>query len=150
MQLTRYTDYAFRTLIYLNHSSGRLVTISEIAEAYGISRNHLVKVVHALGRHGFIETFRGKHGGLRLGREPASIRLDEVVRHMEDRLEPVNCDTPPCPIREYCQLRGITHEAMDAFLTTLSGYSLADLAGDDRTTLPWPAPSDQDDDARAS
>lgn len=150
MQLTRYTDYAFRTLFYLNHCSERLVTINEIAEAYGISRNHLVKVVHALGRLGFIETFRGKRGGIRLGRAPEAIHLDEVVRHMEDRLEPVNCDTPPCPIREYCRLRDITHEAMDAFLATLAGYTLADITGDTRDPLPWPVVSNGDDDARAS
>lgn len=147
MQLTRYTDYAFRTLLYLNHSSERLVTISEIAEAYGISRNHLVKVVHALGRLGFIETYRGKRGGIRLGRAPEAIHLDEVVRHMEDRLEPVNCDTPPCPIRELCQLRGATHAAMDAFLATLASYTLADIAQD---PLPWPALADGEDDAKVS
>lgn len=86
MRLTLYTDYAFRSLIYLETQKDRLVSIGEIARVYGISENHLVKVVHRLGRHGFIKTLRGRNGGLRLGKNSEDIYLGDIVRCTEDDL----------------------------------------------------------------
>ena len=92
MQLTRFTDYALRTLTFLAVQPGdRLSTITEVADTFGISRNHVVKIVHQLGIKGYIETVRGKHGGIRLGRSAVSINLRDVVMDMEHVLCPVDC-----------------------------------------------------------
>lgn len=129
MQLTRYTDYSLRVLMYLAVHTDRLVTISEISDAYGISRNHLVKVVHELGNLGFVRTQRGKQGGMELGRPAGAINVGDVVRHTEKTLTVVNCSDPPCPIRSACDLRNVLFEARDAFLAVLDNYTLHDLTG---------------------
>ena len=125
MQLTRYTDYAVRVLIHLALHRDRRVTITEVADAYAISRNHLVKVVHALGQNGFVDTFRGKRGGLRLAREPEAITLDAVITRLEERLHPADCQD--CPIQGACVFETALDPAMAAFLETLAGYTVADL-----------------------
>lgn len=131
MQLTVYTDYSLRVLIYLGIHRHRLATISEIAAAYGgISRNHLVKVVHNLSIHGFIRTSRGKGGGLMLAFEPDAINIGDVVRHTEVNYNLVECfDTTRnrCPITPACRLKGALHEALSAFMKVLDGYTLADV-----------------------
>ncbi|HEX6979055.1 MAG TPA: Rrf2 family transcriptional regulator [Alphaproteobacteria bacterium] len=129
MRLTRYTDYALRTLMFLGLAEGRLSSIRDIAERYGISENHLMKVVHQLGLLGFIETIRGRNGGLRLARPPGQIRLGDVVRRTEEDLELVECFGPAteCRITESCVLRGILGEALAAFLAVLDRYTLQDL-----------------------
>lgn len=132
MQLTRHTDFSFRVLIYAALHPDRLVTIGEMAEVYGISRNHLVKVVHEMGRHGFIETHRGKGGGLRLARPPGAIGLGEVVRAMEEKLEIIDCGATGCPILPACNLRDVLYEARDAFLRALGNYTLEDIIQDKR------------------
>lgn len=132
MQLTRHTDYAFRVLIYAAVNPERLVTISEMAEAYDISRNHLVKVVHEMGQLGFIDTQRGKGGGLRLARPPEEIGLADVVRAMEEKLEIIDCGATGCPILPACALRDVLYEARDAFLQSLAQYTLADIIRDRR------------------
>lgn len=129
MQLTRYTDYSLRVLMYLAVHTGRLVTISEISDAYDISRNHLVKVVHELGGLGYLRTRRGKQGGIELARAASEINIGDVVRHTEKTLAVVNCHEPPCPIRSACNLQRILFEARDAFLAVLDQYTLHDLAG---------------------
>lgn len=134
MQLTRYTDYSLRVLLYLAVHADRLVTISEISDAYGISRNHLVKVVHELGGLGFVHTQRGKSGGMKLARPAASINIGDVVRHTEKTLAVVNCSEPPCPIRPACDLRGVLFQARDAFLSVLDQHSLQDLTARDSGT----------------
>lgn len=134
MQLTRYTDYSLRTLLYLAVHTDRLVTISEISGAYGISRNHLVKVVHELGGLGYVHTQRGKLGGMKLARPAADINLGDVVRHTEKTLAVVNCSEPVCPIRPACDLRGVLFQARDAFLSVLDQHSLADLTQQERST----------------
>jgi Rrf2 family nitric oxide-sensitive transcriptional repressor len=129
MQLTRYTDYALRTVIYLGVVK-RSATISEIAERYGISRNHLVKVVHHLGRIGYLETTRGKSGGLKLALPPAEINLGSFVRDLEPNFDIVECfnaATDTCPITPACRLKNILGEALEAFLSVLNSYTLADL-----------------------
>jgi Rrf2 family nitric oxide-sensitive transcriptional repressor len=130
MRLTVYTDYSLRTLMYLAVHSDPMPTIGEIASSFRISRNHLMKVAYELGQAGFIETVRGKHGGLRLARPAAEIRLGEVVRRTEPDLALVPCFEPQntsCVLTPECRLRGALYEAQQAFLQVLDRYSLADL-----------------------
>lgn len=130
MRLTVYTDFSLRVLMYLAVSPERRPTIAEIAASYGVSKNHLMKVVHQLGVGGYIETVRGKNGGLRLARAPHEIGLGEVVRRTEPDMALVPCFHPvdaPCVIAPACRLRRALHDARGAFLEVLDGYTLADL-----------------------
>jgi Rrf2 family nitric oxide-sensitive transcriptional repressor len=130
MRLTVYTDYALRVLMYVALHPERLPTIGEIASSYGISRNHLMKVVYELGLASYVVTVRGKNGGLRLARAPQDIVLGEVVRRTEPDMALVPCFEPtraPCAITPACILRRALHEARSAFLEVLDGYTLADL-----------------------
>jgi Rrf2 family nitric oxide-sensitive transcriptional repressor len=126
MKLTRYSDYALRVLTYLASHDDRLASIREIAERYRISENHLMKVVHDLGRAGFILTSRGRGGGLRLARPANEIMLGEVVRHTEDGFDLVDCGS--CLIAPACGATGVLKEATRAFLAVLDRYTLADVA----------------------
>ncbi|KPV39413.1 hypothetical protein AN478_09550 [Thiohalorhabdus denitrificans] len=127
MRLTRHTDYALRVLMYLGARDNRLATITEVAEVYKISRNHLVKVVNVLGREGYLQTVRGKGGGIRLGMPPEQIVVGSVVRTMEEHLDIIDCVGTECPIIAPCRLRTALGEARDAFMAVLDGYTLADL-----------------------
>lgn len=127
MQLTRYTDYGLRILIYLGLHPGQRVTVMEIAEAFRANRHHLLKVVQRLGALGFIHTLRGKGGGLMLAGAPEHINVGQVVRGMEGTLDVINCGQPACPILSSCRLRTAMNEARDAFLKVLDGYTLACL-----------------------
>lgn len=126
MQLTRYTDFSLRVLMYLAVHPDRLSTITEISQAYDISRNHLVKVVHELGGLGYIYTQRGKQGGIRLARASDDINVGSVVRHVE-KINIVNCSEPRCPILPACNLKHALDRARDAFLEELDRYTLTDL-----------------------
>ena len=131
MRLTVYTDFSLRVLIYLALNGDELGTIAEIAKAYRISKNHLMKVAHQLGRAGYIETVRGKGGGLRLARRPEEIMIGEVVRRTECGSSLVPCFSPSdadCAIYPRCVLRGALAKAQNAFLAALDEYSLADFA----------------------
>lgn len=131
MRLTTYTDYGLRLLMYVALKDGELATIQEAADAYGISKNHLMKVAYHLGLHGYLETVRGRGGGLRLARAPDRIVLGEVVRRMEDDFAMVECFAPrenTCCIARACRLKGILGEALRAYLAVLDKYTLADLA----------------------
>lgn len=138
MRMTVYTDYALRTLLYLGVHADRRVSIREVAEAYGISENHLVKVIHHLGRGGFVDTLRGRNGGLMLGRAPEDICIGDVVRHTEEDMALVACMAPSVPgekrqagawclLAGGCHLRGVLGEAMGAFMAVLDRQTLADL-----------------------
>jgi len=130
MRLTHYTDFSLRVLTYLGLRPDRLVTINEIAGAYGISRNHLMKVVQHLGQIGVIETVRGRSGGIRLARSPDLIGIGDVVRRMEDDFQIVACfgeGDGGCVIAPACRLAGVLDRALKAFLEVLDGYTLADL-----------------------
>ncbi|MBV8653810.1 MAG: Rrf2 family transcriptional regulator [Alphaproteobacteria bacterium] len=137
MHLTLWTDYALRTLIYVGAKGGRLSTIAEIAESFGVSRTHLMKVVNQLGQQGYIETARGKGGGIRLARPPAEIGVGALVRDTEEDLAVMGCLSESrtetgtsagfCRIEGCCVLRQALREATQAFLKTLDGYTLADL-----------------------
>lgn len=129
MKLTLHTDYALRVLMYLGVRDEGRATITEIASSYGISRNHIMKVVYELGRLGYIETARGKHGGIRLGRAPKEINVGDVVHHMESGFELVECFGPrnTCCLAPVCVLREALGEALQTFIATLDRYTLADL-----------------------
>ena len=131
MRLTSYTDYGLRLLIYVALKGDDLATIQEVADAYAISKNHLMKVAYHLGLYGFLETVRGRGGGLRLAQAPENIRLGDVVRRMEDDFALVECFEPSnaCRITRACRLKGILGEALEAYLSVLDRYSLADLMG---------------------
>ena len=126
MRLTRYTDYAMRVLLYLGaQPPGGLSSISAIARAYDISQNHLMKVVSDLVQAGYVESVRGRFGGVRLARVCSDINIGEVVRHTEDGFELVDCG--PCVIAPACGLTGALAEALAAFMAVLDGYTLEDL-----------------------
>ncbi|WP_176593528.1 Rrf2 family transcriptional regulator [Sphingobium sp. EM0848] len=125
MKLTLFTDYSMRVLLYLAARPDRLSSIAEVAQAYDISQNHLMKVVNDLARAGYIESLRGRGGGIRLGRKPAEINLGELVRHTEGGFDLVDCGN--CVIAPACRLTGVLKEALDAFLAVLDRYTLADL-----------------------
>ena len=130
MQLSLHADYALRVLIYLGTHRERLVPTSEISEAYGISKNHLVRVVQTLAENEYVSVQLGRSGGLCLKREPAEIRLGEVIRHAEPNMRLVECfeaATNTCPIASACTLKRMLKEALDRFVATLDQYTLADV-----------------------
>lgn len=130
MQLTLYTDYALRTLIALGLNPGGKLTVTDVSKAYGISRHHLVKVVARLAESGFVDTARGKGGGMRLARAPREICIGDVVRDMEAELGVVECLTQGgghCVIAPACKLKGLLHEATGAFLESLDRHTLEDV-----------------------
>lgn len=130
MRLTVYTDYSLRVLMYIALHPERRPTISEVASSYGISRSHIMKVVHQLGVAGYIVTVRGQNGGMRLARPPQEISLGEVVRRTEPDMALVPCFDPinaACVITPACKLRRALQQARSAFLAVLDDYSLADL-----------------------
>ena len=130
MQLTRYTDYSLRVLLYLAVCPEG-ATISEVAERYSISRNHLMRIVHELGRRGWIVTERGRGGGIRLAEETASLRLGDAIRQLEpnfDIVEYFSADHNACVITPVCELKNVLWRAKEAFLSTLDEYTLGELA----------------------
>ena len=130
MQLTLYTDYSLRVLVYLGLKDEGLSTITEISDNYEISRNHLVKVVHNLSNNGFIHTVRGKGGGMRLAFKPDEINIGTVVRATENNFNIVECfdrENSGCPITSVCALKGALKEASRNFISVLDRYTLADV-----------------------
>lgn len=129
VRLTLYTDYALRVLIYLGSRGEALATIREVADCYGISRHHLTKICQDLQQRGYVETVRGKHGGIRLARRPRDIVVGRVVREMENDLDVAECfgKADSCIIARACRLQDALREAIDAFTATLDGYTLADM-----------------------
>ena len=138
MRLTLMTDYALRLLIHVGQHPDRLCTIAEVAGAYGISEAHLMKITHQLGQAGFIETVRGKGGGMRLAAPPAKIGLGTVVRRLEPDFALVECLAADnrCVLTGRCRLAGILSDGLDGFLSHLGRYTLADLLPD---AVPVPA-----------
>jgi len=138
MRLTTMTDYALRLLMYVAQRPERLCTIAEVAQAHGISEAHLMKVTHQLGQRGWLETVRGKGGGIRLARQPAQVNLGAVVRSMEPDFDLVECFATgdQCVLTGYCRLAGVLGGALRDFMAHLDGYTLADLLPG--TDLPLP------------
>lgn len=131
MQLTRFTDYSLRTLICLGLHQDRLMTIEEISDYYGISQAHLMKIVHHLGMRGYIETVRGRGGGIRLARRPELVSVGEVIRDTEENIHIAECfgDDTSCRLLPSCVLKSAFAEARKNFLATLDRYLLSDLIG---------------------
>ena len=129
MRLTAFSDYALRVLMYAAAADDCLVTVGETAKAYGISRTHLMKVVNALTRAGYIKGVRGRSGGFTLAKPPESINLGDVVRATESDFALVECFAPgsQCIITNCCRLPQVLNEALNAFIATLDRYNLADL-----------------------
>ena len=130
MQLSYHADYACRVLIYLAVAESDRSSIADIATAYKISENHLVKVVHRLGKLGYVETIRGRGGGIKLAKEPNAVNIGTVIRDMEPNFTVVECFSPStntCPIAGACGLKTALAAAMTAFLQTLDSYSLDDV-----------------------
>lgn len=129
MRLTFLSDYSLRVLMYLGARPEGLATIKEISLAYGISENHLMKVVHRLAQHGFVETLRGRGGGLRLGKPADAMTLGEILRVTEEDFELVECfgteDT--CRISKVCRLKRVLRRALDAYLEELDAWTVADI-----------------------
>jgi len=137
LRLTAFTDYSFRVLVYLGLQEDRLATIQEIAERYGISKNHLMKIVRLLGKQGLIQTVRGKNGGIHLACPAKEIRIGKVVRQVEENLAIVQCLEPlseRCQIDGACALKGYFAEATETFLSALDRYTLEDVL-DNRSSL---------------
>lgn len=129
MKLTRFTDYSLRVLVYLALRENKRVTIREISEAYGISRNHLMKVVSLLARLGYLDARRGPGGGIALSRPANEIVVADVVRDMEDDMNLVECfcQDGSCIIKPVCELKTVLCQALGAYLDTLKDYTLSDL-----------------------
>lgn len=132
MHLTRYTDYSLRVLMYVALKGDEISTISEIAISYGISKNHLMKVVQALNSNGYLIAVRGKNGGLRLNGSPDKINVGTLVRETEQAQTLVDCfpGGGGCAITPACHLKVVLAEALEAFFKTLDNYTLADLLPD--------------------
>jgi Rrf2 family transcriptional regulator, nitric oxide-sensitive transcriptional repressor len=135
MRLTLWTDYALRALIYVGAKNGAPSTIAEIAESFGVSRTHLMKIVNRLAQQGYLDTVRGRGGGIRLARAAAAISVGAVVRDTEQEIAVMGClsETGFCRIEGCCVLRRALREATRAFLAVLDDYSLADLLAPGRT-----------------
>ncbi|MDT3705662.1 MAG: Rrf2 family transcriptional regulator [Thiobacillus sp.] len=134
MQLTKFTDYSLRVLIYLAHlpEGKALATIADISRDYEIPATHLMKVVHRLGQRGYIVTVRGKGGGMRLAKPPELINVGELIRDTEDNIDLVECFSSTkqdCPLLPACALKNVLLEARKSFLATLDFYSLSDIMG---------------------
>lgn len=137
MQLSLHADYALRVLVYLGTHPDRVVSTQEISSGYGISKNHLVRVIHTLAENGYVHIHTGRSGGVTLARETHLIRLGDVVRNAEPNLRLAECfdkATNTCPIAPVCALKGMLNEALNSFLSTLNQYTVADILkkGDQR------------------
>jgi len=130
VQLSLHGEYALRVLLYLGAHPGRVVPTAEISGAYGISKNHLVRVMHTLGEDGYLRLIPGRAGGVSLAIEPHLIRLGDVVRQAEPTLRLAECfdaKNNTCGIAPVCSLKPVLKEALSSFLSTLNRYTLADL-----------------------
>lgn len=138
MQLTSFTDYGLRSLMYLAAHPDKLCSVREIAEYYGISRNHLVKVVHRLSQLGYIESSKGKGGGIKLDHDPSAMKIGDLVRALEPSMALVECFDPAsntCNITKACQLKHFLSEANSMFIATLNRHTLADTVSDRKVFL---------------
>ena len=130
MQLTHFSNYAIRTLMYCALKPGQVCRVRDIAGAYGISEHHLMKVVQTLGQMGLIDTLRGRGGGIRLARDPHDIVIGQVLRVTEGNLNLAECfdaETNTCPLRPACRFKAALSRALEAFFLVLEGYTLADF-----------------------
>lgn len=134
MQLNKFTDYALRILLYISPPRDLPYTIAEIAKDLHVSQNHLVKIVHFMGKQEWLITTRGKGGGLRLNPDARALKLGQIVRILQRETQIVECNTPPCVLRSRCGLKGILDQALEQFYQSLDQYTLSDV-------LDTPAPA---------
>jgi len=129
MRLTLHSDYALRVLTHVAVADGKLITISDVAKTFNISKQHLMKIVNKLSQKGYLHTRRGRGGGIRLRRPPADINIGQVMRDTEDTLDAMDClgRCGHCQIERAGKLRAVFRDAIEAFLAVLDGYTLADL-----------------------
>ncbi len=132
MQLTLFTDYGLRSLMYMTAHQDRLSSVREIAEHYDISRNHLVKVVHKLAQLGYVESSKGKGGGIRLAQDPETLKLGDLIKQLEpmNMVECFDSKTNTCRMISSCELKHYLAEASQSFITTMNKYTLADTVKD--------------------
>ncbi|MBZ4417920.1 Rrf2 family transcriptional regulator [Myxococcus sp. RHSTA-1-4] len=138
MHLTLHADYSLRVLLYLASRPGRVTSTQEMADAYGISKHHLVRVVQTLAGQGYVDAKAGRAGGVTLARRPEDINVGRVVRAAEPDFHVVECfdrERNSCPIAPACSLKGMLAEASNAFLSVLDRYTLADVLDRSRTDL---------------
>ncbi|RMH50204.1 MAG: Rrf2 family transcriptional regulator [Zetaproteobacteria bacterium] len=151
MQISQFADYAIRILIYLALEPDRRVRLRDIADAYGVSYNHLVKIVGAMSRHQIVDARRGRNGGVLLCKEPAEINVGYIVRAFEPSLDLLECFDPAtntCPIAPVCRGTGLFRQAREAFLSVLDRYTIADVVAEQGDAMrrllkiesPMPAP----------
>ncbi len=130
MQLTMYSDYSLRLMLHLAMNPGRLVPLSEVSRLHGVSHNHMVKVVQNLVAQDFIETFRGKSGGMRLKVDASQLRIGEIIRATEPHMDLLECfdeQRNTCPLIHHCKLKHVLYTARQSFTDTLDRYTLADM-----------------------
>lgn len=136
MQLTRYTDYGFRILIYLALlPKDSLAHISDISETYDLSKNHVNKIVHQLGREQIIETKRGKNGGFKLAKKPEDINIGKTLLLLESTLNIIDCQSPYCAILPACRLKHMFADATRVFLAELEKFTLEDVLSGQKAAL---------------
>lgn len=140
MRLTLFTDYSLRALLVLATRTESLVTIDDLADVYGISRTHLMKVTQALGKSGWVDTVRGRNGGMRLAIHPSELKLGIVIRRLETDFALVECfgENNECVLTGGCELAAVLAKAMQAFLKELDSYSLADVANSSPALMTLP------------
>ena len=141
MQLTRYTDFGIRILMYLAVQPEResLFRIAEVTSVFDLSSNHVAKIIHQLGKLGYLHTVRGKSGGFKLAKETDDVMLGQLVRDLEHSLAPIDCESPYCRFTPVCRLKSILGQAVAAYLDVLDQYSLTDIVAnktDILSTLP--------------
>jgi len=130
MRLTQFSNYALRTLMFANLNEGRLFKCQEVADAFGISKAHLIKCVHQLGQWGFLECKRGRNGGFRLARPATEITVAQVIRKTEDTLDLVECfngETNSCPLSAQCKLSRALQKALNVFIEELNYLTIQDI-----------------------
>ena len=130
MQLSKFTDYSFRALVYLAQNQDRLCTVEELAKNLHTSEHHMKKVVHKLATGGYITSLKGRAGGLHLGMEPKNINLGEILKFTENNLNIFSCylETDTCPLRSCgCKLKQVSHIALGHFIHEFEKYTLEDV-----------------------
>ena len=130
MTLSKFSDYAFRILILLGNNPDMTFTVDSISDTLGLSNHHIKKIVYKLATEGYIDSSKGRNGGLRLGMNPADINLGELLKITEDNLNIVECfskDGCTCNISSSCKLKGLIGVALNSFMNVFHQYTLADV-----------------------
>ncbi|RTE64621.1 Rrf2 family transcriptional regulator [Amphritea opalescens] len=137
MRLTAFTDFGLRTLMYLaSLEEDQLSSVAEVSGVYGVSRSHMVKVIGQLAKSGYVQTIRGKNGGIRLARQPDLINIGDVIEQLENHLDGVDCVTTSCQLAPCCELKSALMKGMQAFIEAMRQYTLADLIVNKRQLIP--------------